>query len=41
MTRWQKRVGGTVAAAMEGVFLKIPSVAMSVATEENVDFENG
>ncbi|MCJ7692230.1 MAG: 5'/3'-nucleotidase SurE [Sedimentisphaerales bacterium] len=32
---------GTVAAAMEGAFLKIPSVAMSVATEEdaNMDFE--
>ncbi len=30
---------GTVAAAMEAAFLKIPSVAMSVAAEENVDFE--
>jgi 5'-nucleotidase len=30
---------GTVAAAMEGAFLKIPSVAMSVVNEENVDFE--
>ena len=32
---------GTVAAAMEGAFLKIPSVAMSLATEEdaNMDFE--
>ncbi len=30
---------GTVAAAMEGAFLKIPSVALSIATEENVDFE--
>ena len=31
---------GTVAAAMEGAFLKIPAVAMSVATEEQVDFES-
>lgn len=30
---------GTVAAAMEGAFLKIPSVAMSLASEENMDFE--
>jgi 5'-nucleotidase len=30
---------GTVAAAMEGAFLKIPSVAMSVAYEEQIDFE--
>jgi len=30
---------GTVAAAMEGAFLKIPAVAMSVAAEEQMDFE--
>ncbi len=30
---------GTVAAAMEGALLKIPAVAMSVATEESIDFE--
>lgn len=30
---------GTVAAAMEGAFLKIPAVAMSVAWEEKVDFQ--
>jgi 5'-nucleotidase len=30
---------GTVAAAMEGAFLKIPSVAMSLAREEHMDFE--
>jgi len=30
---------GTVAAAMEGAFLKIPSVAMSLAAEEQMDFE--
>jgi len=30
---------GTVAAAMEGAFLKIPAVAMSVAAEEPMDFE--
>ena len=30
---------GTVAAAMEGAFLKIPAVAMSVAAEEHIDFE--
>ncbi|MFX0198102.1 MAG: 5'/3'-nucleotidase SurE [Candidatus Hodarchaeota archaeon] len=30
---------GTVAAAMEGAFLKIPAVAMSLATEERMDFE--
>ena len=30
---------GTVAAAMEAAFLKIPSVAMSLAAEENMDFE--
>ncbi len=30
---------GTVAAAMEGAFLKIPSVAMSVAAEKTMDFE--
>jgi 5'-nucleotidase len=30
---------GTVAAAMEGAFLKIPAVAMSAACEENMDFE--
>ncbi|MHC4455709.1 MAG: 5'/3'-nucleotidase SurE [Planctomycetota bacterium] len=31
---------GTVAAAMEAAFLKIPAVAMSLATEEKMDFEN-
>ena len=30
---------GTVAAAMEGAFLKIPAVAMSLAAEQNMDFE--
>jgi 5'-nucleotidase len=30
---------GTVAAAMEGVFLNIPSVAMSLAAERSMDFE--
>jgi 5'-nucleotidase len=30
---------GTVAAAMEGAFLKIPSVAMSLAAEEQMNFE--
>lgn len=30
---------GTVAAAMEGAFLKIPSVALSLAAEEKMDFE--
>ena len=30
---------GTVAAAMEGAFLKIPAVAMSVAAERKMDFE--
>jgi len=30
---------GTVAAAMEGAFLKIPSVAMSVAVERTMDFD--
>ena len=30
---------GTVAAAMEGAFLKIPAVAMSLANEEQMDFE--
>jgi len=30
---------GTVAAAMEAAFLKIPSVAASLAAEENMDFE--
>ena len=30
---------GTVAAAMEAAFLKIPSVAMSLAIEDKVDFE--
>ncbi len=32
---------GTVAAAMEGVLLGIPSVAMSLAAEEKMDFETG
>ncbi len=30
---------GTVAAAMEGAFLKIPAVAMSLAVEPSMDFE--
>jgi 5'-nucleotidase len=30
---------GTVAAAMEAAFLKIPSVAMSLAIDDNPDFE--
>ena len=30
---------GTVAAAMEAAFLKIPSVAVSLAAEEKMDFE--
>jgi len=30
---------GTVAAAMEGAFLQIPAVAMSLAAEEQMDFE--
>ncbi len=30
---------GTVAAAMEGTFLKIPAVAMSLSFEEQMDFE--
>ena len=30
---------GTVAAAMEAAFLKIPAVAVSLAAEENMDFE--
>lgn len=30
---------GTVAAAMEGALLKIPAVAMSLANEEQMDFE--
>lgn len=30
---------GTVAAAMEGAFSKIPAVAMSLASEEQMDFE--
>ncbi len=30
---------GTVAAAMEGAFLKIPAVAMSLAADEIMDFE--
>ena len=30
---------GTVAAAMEGAFLKIPAVAMSLSWEENMDFQ--
>jgi len=30
---------GTVAAAMEGAFLKIPAAAMSLAAEEEMDFE--
>jgi len=30
---------GTVAAAMEGAFLQIPAVAMSLAVEEQMDFE--
>jgi len=31
---------GTVAAAMEAAFLKIPSVAMSLAADEQMDFES-
>lgn len=31
---------GTVAAAMEGAFLKIPAVAMSLAAETQMDFES-
>jgi 5'-nucleotidase len=31
---------GTVAAAMEGAFLKIPAVAMSLSYEEYMDFES-
>lgn len=30
---------GTVAAAMEGAFLKVPAVAMSLAAEREMDFE--
>jgi len=30
---------GTVAAAMEGAFLKIPAVSMSLAAEEKMDFD--
>lgn len=30
---------GTVAAAIEGAFLKIPAVAMSVAADDEMDFE--
>ena len=30
---------GTVAAAMEGAFLKIPAVAMSLSFEEHMDFD--
>jgi len=30
---------GTVAAAMEGAFLRIPAVAMSLANEEKMDFD--
>jgi 5'-nucleotidase len=30
---------GTVAAAIEGAFLGIPAVAMSLASEENLDYE--
>jgi 5'-nucleotidase len=32
---------GTVAAAMEGAFYKIPSVAMSMTLEEPMDYETG
>ena len=32
---------GTVAAAMEGAFLRIPAVAMSLAFDEHTDFEKG
>ncbi|MHC5075960.1 MAG: 5'/3'-nucleotidase SurE [Planctomycetota bacterium] len=32
---------GTVAAAMEGAFLNIPAVAMSLANEEKMDYEKG
>ncbi len=31
---------GTVAAAMEGAFLKIPAVSMSLSREENMDYES-
>jgi 5'-nucleotidase len=31
---------GTVAAAMEGAFLRIPAVSMSLAGEEDMDFES-
>jgi 5'-nucleotidase len=31
---------GTVAAAMEGAFLKVPAVAMSLAADEQMDFES-
>lgn len=31
---------GTVAAAMEGAFLKVPSVSMSLAAEKDMDFES-
>jgi 5'-nucleotidase len=30
---------GTVAAAMEGAFLKVPAVAMSLSREDHMDFE--
>jgi 5'-nucleotidase len=30
---------GTVAAAMEGAFLKIPAIAMSLAIEQHMDYE--
>jgi 5'-nucleotidase len=30
---------GTVAAAMEGAFLQVPSVALSLSWEENMDYE--
>ncbi len=30
---------GTVAAAMEGAFLKVPAVAMSLSREEHMDYE--
>jgi 5'-nucleotidase len=33
------RNGEIIAAAMEGAFLKIPAVAMSLAAEEKMDFE--
>ncbi|MBW8001444.1 MAG: 5'/3'-nucleotidase SurE [Planctomycetes bacterium] len=32
---------GTVAAAMEGAFLNIPAVAMSLSREEDMDYESG